>query len=253
MVRNSLSVAIIVLLFVACGQSRIREIGSLERPATNATIDEKVAFYVDRLGDKDYFEHYSTHEEIPSEWYVAAEELGTIGLPAIPALIDRLEESTEVYERQQIFYALRLAVQETNAQAIVGDDAPYSIEAFPPKEQHRELTTKWLEWWDYHRTAVLTNLDETTRNCVHGFVRSENGKPYAYANVTVVGMTKGAMTGQDGYFVINGVQPGVYQLRVMAMGYKHVTADSVVVDAEPGCGTLIEVELTDPIPSQVWD
>jgi hypothetical protein len=249
MIRNRSLFAISALLAIACGQSRIRDFGSLERAPADATVQQQVAFYVARLHDKDYFEHYSTHEEIPSEWYVAAEELGAIGLPAIPALIDRLDMPTDVFERQQIFYALALAVQDPNAVAIVGTDAPYHGEAFPAPEHHAELTTKWMEWWDLHRTAVLTGLDETMTKCVHGFVRSAaDNKPLQYANVVLRGTRHGVLSGRDGFFVIDGVPPGVYELRVMMMAYKEVTVDSVVVDADVGCGKLIEVELEERGP-----
>ncbi len=232
------------LLIVACGQSQIREVGSLERAPAEGTVQEQVAFYVSRLADKDYFEHYSTHEEVPSEWYVAAEELGKIGLPAIPALIQRLEVSEDDYERAQIFYALRLAVQAEDARAVVGNDAPYTTAAFPAPEHHAELKRKWMGWWDAHGVAILTSQIESITNCIHGVARAAvSGRPIRYANVMVVGTTHGAMTGREGFFVIDGLRPGVYQLRVMMIGYKAVTVDSVVVSAAPGCGKSIDVEM----------
>lgn len=86
-------------------------------------------------------------------------------------------------------------------------------------------------------------------DCVHGFVRSaKDGKPITYANVMLIGTTRGAMTDQDGFFVIDGLQPRVYQLRAMMMGYKSVTVDSVTVNADPGCGRRIEIEMAEGGP-----
>ncbi|PKK84278.1 MAG: hypothetical protein CVT49_03880 [candidate division Zixibacteria bacterium HGW-Zixibacteria-1] len=58
------------------------------------------------------------------------------------------------------------------------------------------------------------------------------GKPIPGASVMIVGSTQGAMTGPDGKFVIENVQPGKYSLKFTALGYQtiEITEVSVLVD-----------------------
>jgi hypothetical protein len=60
---------------------------------------------------------------------------------------------------------------------------------------------------------------------------SKTSASLGYANVVVVGTTKGAMTLDDGKFVVTGVPAGTYTVKVMMMGYKTIERPSVVVNA----------------------
>lgn len=142
--------ALLAVSLSACAIARPRVV---KRAPTEATCAEQVDFYVQRLGDRRYVE-YSPDREAPIAWHVAAEELGQIGVAAIPALMLKLAASTDVYELQQIFYALRLAVQHPNAESVVGSGHPMPIEAFPPAEAHAKLKAEWSAWWEIHEKAV---------------------------------------------------------------------------------------------------
>ncbi|MDP6668797.1 MAG: TonB-dependent receptor, partial [Candidatus Krumholzibacteria bacterium] len=47
-----------------------------------------------------------------------------------------------------------------------------------------------------------------------------NGKPLPYGNIVVIGTQFGAMTLDDGSFLISGLPPGTYTFRATYMGYK---------------------------------
>ena len=47
-------------------------------------------------------------------------------------------------------------------------------------------------------------------------------EPLGFANIVIVGTTKGAMSLDSGDFTINGVPAGTYQVKAMMMGYKAV-------------------------------
>jgi len=144
---TSKAVAVVLSIGLgACAPTR-------QRAPSDATGGERVAFYVSRLGDRRYVERGADRDD-PVVWHVAAEELGLIGIGAIPALISQLRVSSDDYERQQVFYALMLAVQHPNAQPSVGQDYPMPAEAYPPADAHPRLKTAWLSWWEDHGDAV---------------------------------------------------------------------------------------------------
>src|SRR5262245_18963105 len=126
-----------------------RAMGQLPRAPATASPGERVAFYMERLGDPRYVE-YGPEPEAPVAWHVAPAELGQMGVTAIPPLIERLNACRDDFEREQIFYALRLAVQNPNAQPSAGSDYPMPVEAFPGPETHESLKGDWMRWWREH-------------------------------------------------------------------------------------------------------
>jgi hypothetical protein len=147
--RNLTQTPIVVVLSLglcACAPTR-------QRAPSDATVEARVSYYVSRLGDRRYVEPSADRDD-PVVWHVAAEELGLIGIDAIPALIAQLQVSGDDYERQQVFYALMLAVQHPNAQPSVGRDYPMPTEAYPPADAHAKLKAEWLSWWEAHGDAV---------------------------------------------------------------------------------------------------
>lgn len=58
---------------------------------------------------------------------------------------------------------------------------------------------------------------------------ADTKRPLPYANAMVVGTTCGAMTKEDGTFTILRVPPGVHEVKVMMIGYRSTSIDSVVV------------------------
>jgi outer membrane receptor for ferrienterochelin and colicin len=89
---------------------------------------------------------------------------------------------------------------------------------------------------------------------ISGKVTDAQGKPLAYANVVILGTQWGAMSLEDGTFVIKNIPPGEYSVRVLMIGYETQTIDAVDVTAggnaevsfkieEKPVGTLQEVEI----------
>ena len=85
---------------------------------------------------------------------------------------------------------------------------------------------------------------------ISGFVRhSEDNEPLAYANVMLTGTRYGAMSLNDGGFVIKGLPTGSYTVKVMMMGYKSVVLIDVVVEA--GRDTYLEIKLDETIAAKM--
>lgn len=67
---------------------------------------------------------------------------------------------------------------------------------------------------------------------IRGTVKDrESGEPLIGANVTIEGQTLGAATDINGEYIILGVQPGVYTLRVSLVGYAPLSVSNVRVSA----------------------
>jgi len=81
---------------------------------------QKVAFYIDKLPDRSFVDSYDDGDN-PKVWYTAAEKLGAIGAPAIPALVRRLS-TTDAYELMLALYALMLASQDPAIMQKTGND-----------------------------------------------------------------------------------------------------------------------------------
>ncbi|MDL1894070.1 hypothetical protein FBQ87_14470, partial [Sphingobacteriales bacterium CHB3] len=65
---------------------------------------------------------------------------------------------------------------------------------------------------------------------IRGTVKDrESGEPLIGANVTIEGQTLGAATDINGEYIILGVQPGVYTLRVSLVGYAPLSVSNVRV------------------------
>lgn len=120
----------------------------------NTLSADPVAFYVSKLGDKTMVMRYG-HGYI---WYVAPEELGQIGKPALPALLRALE-SSDPYVRTQAFYALKLAAQHPSVVSLTGGEYPQGNgEAFPPVSEHASLKAAWDAWYDKY-AAILSDSE----------------------------------------------------------------------------------------------
>ncbi len=59
---------------------------------------------------------------------------------------------------------------------------------------------------------------------VQGHIHDEAGEPVAYANVQLMGTSIGAVSDDQGFYSINQVHPGTYELRVTFVGYSDSTA-----------------------------
>jgi len=76
---------------------------------------------------------------------------------------------------------------------------------------------------------------------ISGYVTAdETGEPLSYANIILVGTDYGAATSVHGYYVMTGIPPGSYILRVMMMGY---ATEEKPVRLSPGEDLRIDVPL----------
>lgn len=109
---------------------------------------EEIRYYVGKLPDRDYVDTYGGAEH-PRTWYTAAEALGEIGKPAIPALVERLV-SEDAYELKLALYALMLASQDPQVQAGTGGDYLRlgTVLSKASNAENRELA---LAWWHRYR------------------------------------------------------------------------------------------------------
>src|SRR6266487_731714 len=68
------------------------------------------------------------------------------------------------------------------------------------------------------------------RGSITGKVRDKRTKhAVPFATVTVVGSQRGALTDSEGQYVVSGVGPGTYEVRVQFLGYAPASKTGVVV------------------------
>ena len=108
-------------------------------------IEEKIEFYLDKLKDRKYT---STYNE-GYIWYTAAEELGKIGKPAIPGLIEKLQTQDD-YERALALYGLLLATQDDNVKSFTSGEY-INVNLDFNKETHPEMVKTAMAWWDKYK------------------------------------------------------------------------------------------------------
>ncbi len=113
-----------------------------------ADKENSVEYYLEKLKDKSFTGTYGDGEE-PKVWYTAAEELGMVGKPAIPGLIEKLETDDD-YERALALYALLLASQHENVKEFTNGEYIDVTLDFNP-ETHRSMVDKALAWWDKYK------------------------------------------------------------------------------------------------------
>jgi|GEM_PF-6250214 len=80
-----------------------------------------------------------------------------------------------------------------------------------------------------------------------------NGKPVSYASVAVLNAAgtpvNGGVCGDDGRFVLPGISPGTYTIKVSFLGYQDITRTGVVVPV--AVGPLSASPISRPAPSIV--
>ena len=92
--------------------------------------------------------------------------------------------------------------------------------------------------------AILSShlaLNAQTSGRIAGFVKdADTGEPLSFANVVLEGTSWGAASSNDGLYVIVGIPPGEYQLKMMMIGYR---TEIVPVAITPGVDLRIDREL----------
>jgi len=106
---------------------------------------QKVAFYIDKLPDRDFVDVYGDGEN-PKTWYTAAEKLGQMGADAIPALVQRLHTEDE-YELMLVVYALMLASQDARVMDATQNDYLQLDVVLTPdtNPQNRQRALNWCQ------------------------------------------------------------------------------------------------------------
>lgn len=101
-----------------------------------------VDYYIDELKDPNntsiYNEDYT--------YYIPAENLGLIGKPAIPKLIEKLSTSDD-YERALVLYALLLASQADNVKVFASNDYIQTSLDFDSRN-HPDQVKIAMAWWE---------------------------------------------------------------------------------------------------------
>lgn len=113
--------------------------------------EEEAAYYVSRLADRRFVSSYGDGDN-PKTWYIAAERLGEIGLPALPLLFAQLD-TQNAYERMLVLYALQLATQDPLLMARTRGDY-IQLETVLDPAGNAENTRIARQWWQRH-SALL--------------------------------------------------------------------------------------------------
>lgn len=109
--------------------------------------EDKVHYYASRLADRSFIDVYGD-EEHRKVWYIAAEQLGQIGAPAVPVLYALIDTRDE-YELMLVLYALQLATQDARLMATTGGEYVRLTTSLEPTANsvNREIA---LRWWEQH-------------------------------------------------------------------------------------------------------
>lgn len=117
-------------------------------PEEAAAERDEIRFHIDKLPDRTHVRTYGDADN-PRPWYIAAEALGQIGKPAIPALVQRLD-TPDPYELKLVLYALMLASQDPVLQAETGGDH-LRLGTVLTEDGNAENRRLAREWWQRHR------------------------------------------------------------------------------------------------------
>lgn len=124
----------------------------------HASENQLVTFYVSKLPDRRYANTYGDADN-PRPWYTAAEALGDIGMPAIPALIARLE-TPDQYELKLVLYALMLASQDPDLRSGIGGDY-LKLDTVLAEDDNQENRQRALDWWQRYQHL----FSDSCRHC----------------------------------------------------------------------------------------
>ena len=120
-------------------------------PPLQVSPEEEAAYYVSRLADRRFVSHYGGPDN-PRPWYIAAERLGEIGMPAVPLLFARLH-TDDAYELMLVLYALQLATQDPLVTFQTGGESVRLPTVLDPSanEENRRIAR---QWWESYATQL---------------------------------------------------------------------------------------------------
>lgn len=120
-------------------------------PPLQVSPEEEAAYYVSRLADRRFVSQYGGPDN-PRPWYIAAERLGDIGLPAVPLLFSRLH-TDDAYELMLVLYALQLATQDPLVTFQTDGDYIQLPSVLDPNAnaENRRIAQ---QWWERHSSRL---------------------------------------------------------------------------------------------------
>ncbi len=89
--------------------------------------------------------------------------------------------------------------------------------------------------------TISAALNAQVNGEIQGYIYDESGKPMGYANVHIIGTPIGSISDDKGFYSINRVTPGTYDLRATFIGYSEHT---VTVQVSAGEVSTIDFRLT---------
>lgn len=113
-------------------------------PPLYMSPEEEAAYYVSRLSDRRFVSYYGDQNNRRA-FYIAAERLGDIGLPAVPLLYARLNTPDE-YEQMLVLYALQLATQDPLLKTKTGGDYVQFPSVLSPESNAQNVVIA-QQWW----------------------------------------------------------------------------------------------------------
>lgn len=117
-------------------------------PDTQAERPDDLHYNLSKLDDPEFTQIYGDGENTKI-WYTAAENLGSIGKPAIPHLIAKLDSANE-HEVMLALYALQLASQDPALQQQTdGNYIALPSVLNPRANQHNKAIA--LSWWEQYQ------------------------------------------------------------------------------------------------------
>ncbi len=120
-------------------------------PPLFVSPEEEASYYVSRLADRRFVTSYVGRDN-PRPWYIAAEKLGEIGLPAVPLLFARLNTS-DAYEQMLVLYALQLATQDPRLLARTrGNYIQLNVVLDPAYNAENVSTAR--QWWQQYASQL---------------------------------------------------------------------------------------------------
>ena len=120
-------------------------------PPLQVSPEEEAAYYVSRLADRRFVSQYGGPDN-PRPWYIAAERLGDICLPAVPLLFSRLH-TDDAYELMLVLYALQLATQDPLVTFQTDGDYIQLPSVLDPNAnaENRRIAQ---QWWERHSSRL---------------------------------------------------------------------------------------------------
>lgn len=150
---KSLLLLLVLVALIGClppAPDRQPDAGPLAETVDPAQLSQAdaIVHYIRKLPDRDYVQTYGGKEH-PRIWYSAAEALGALGKPAVPALVERLD-TADPYELKLVVYALMLASQDPLVTAETGGEY-LSLDSVLTVETNAENRRRAQVWWQRYR------------------------------------------------------------------------------------------------------